>query len=376
MIFGSDAVKYCVQTFGDFRIVSGDQVIDILCNSQKACELFALMLSSFPSKLPDDEIFRILWPGMNYHKAGQNLNSTIYLLRKGLKDTLCEEALSIVHHARSMSWLELTDDFSIDFVELERIFGEVDSTVEMEAKIFKLEKTVELYKGVFMNEFSSSSWVRPFQRYYMGLINHSLIELTRLNYLSGKFSESIRYTLKALKQDPLNQSARRWKTLLVEQQRLQSDHSSRSHELDEQIRLHEETADRTNRPAIPKTLRAIDSNGFLQEIDKLVVDEDGSNMLLSIQMIGDEDTVKNDSEEFCKILGSLLRNGDFISWKNEKALLILLNVEPSSIRAVINRLLKGGPVVNYLSSRNIRISYEMQQIDSSLDRDKLRKLLS
>jgi len=81
--------KICIYTLGKFVVKIGENVVK--WNRKKSAELFAYLLENREMPVHKEKLCDLLWPDLEPRKALVNLQSTVYSIRKVLKEDASRE---------------------------------------------------------------------------------------------------------------------------------------------------------------------------------------------------------------------------------------------------------------------------------------------
>ncbi|MBN2220206.1 MAG: hypothetical protein JW697_08015 [Kosmotogaceae bacterium] len=365
-----------ILSFGGFRLLlDGVACCRSFCGSQKACEFFAFLLANHTTKIPNEKIFELFWPGMNYEKAKQNLNSTIYLLRKALIEcTKLESSSSIVTNARSMTWVNIPEGAVADFIEFEVLLEEAHKKLSPESQVEKLKEAVELYKGDFMSDFGFSSWVKQFQRHYLYLEISAITELRKLLITLNRFSEAMTYNERLILLKPSNHAARKMRDIISDTQSIESEIESvkkMSYDL-------ETSAPRNEKPDYSGSnldvgAKVLEPGPFFKRIEKMIADNEEVYLLIVSVSGGSEKSVEATNVIQSEIAG-IFRERDLIVFTSRGACIMLEDGNPSSVEKAKNRLAEDDlyepsmlySVKVHIASKAIRSISELEKLKNEL----------
>lgn len=125
---------------GSFRLINAEQKV-VKWRTRKVQELFVYLWHHRKNPVHKARIIEDLWPDMDALKAVQLLHTTIYQLRKTLKDAGADKAIKFVN-----DHYLLMKEIHSDVEELETII----SSREIEPE--KVDKVLELYKDDYLAE--------------------------------------------------------------------------------------------------------------------------------------------------------------------------------------------------------------------------------
>lgn len=127
-------------TMNSFRFIDFQQN-QVKWRTRKVKELFVFLWHHRENPIHKSRVIEELWPEMNISKSVTLLHTTVYQLRKTLKDIEVENPISLVndHYILSVP-------LASDIIELEDIV----QTVEIKAA--NIERILELYNGDYLEE--------------------------------------------------------------------------------------------------------------------------------------------------------------------------------------------------------------------------------
>lgn len=147
----SDQPKLSVHTLGKFVVKIGEEVIK--WNRKKSAELFAYLLENKEMPIHKEKLCDLLWPDLEPRKALVNLQSTIYSIRKILREYNSSE-VNIKYIGDN--YLLSIKDVYIDIVEFENI---LEQALESSDKSL-LKKVLNSYKEDYLEE-EGWLWTEP-----------------------------------------------------------------------------------------------------------------------------------------------------------------------------------------------------------------------
>lgn len=146
-----DRPKIYIQTFGKFIIRIGGEIVK--WNRKKSCELFAYLLENIDIPVHKEKLCELLWPDLEPKKALVNLQSTIYSIRKVLREY--DNGEISIRYAGDNYILDI-ENVHIDVVEFEKTLGQA---LELEDMAL-LKEAVNIYKEDYLDE-EGWSWAEP-----------------------------------------------------------------------------------------------------------------------------------------------------------------------------------------------------------------------
>lgn len=146
-----DRPKLYIYTFGKFVIKIGEDVLK--WNRKKSSELFAYLLENREMPIHKEKLCDLLWPDLEPRKALVNLQSTIYSIRKTLREYASHE-ISIKYVGDN--YILCIKDVYIDTIEFEDTLGQV---LDLKDKAL-LRKALSIYKDDYLEE-EGWLWTEP-----------------------------------------------------------------------------------------------------------------------------------------------------------------------------------------------------------------------
>ena len=195
-----------IKTFGKFGLVVDGNFFDIqFFRSQKARELFKLLVAYKDKKVSKEFIVNNFWPGMEFTKSKQNLNSTVYFIRDSLDGFFNKKGLGkeFVKSDSQFCWINFPEGFVCDFDLFKK---EIKSAgyYTGEDKIVCLRKAIDIYEGDFIQEEYDVEWVKPFRKEYKEIAVNVIKEIIKQLKESGTDFDINTYIARLAEIDPLN----------------------------------------------------------------------------------------------------------------------------------------------------------------------------
>lgn len=147
----SDKPRLVIHTLGKFVVKIGEEVIK--WNRKKSAELFAYLLENREMPIHKEKLCDLLWPDLEPKKALVNLQSTIYSIRKILRE-YDSHGVNIKYIGDN--YLLSVKDVYIDIVEFENTLGQA---LDLDDKSF-LKKVLNSYKEDYLEE-EGWLWTEP-----------------------------------------------------------------------------------------------------------------------------------------------------------------------------------------------------------------------
>jgi len=176
---------------GDFKIFLDDKPIENL-KSRKAREILKYLILNRGQKVSVFDLYDLFWPGFDDESARQNLNTTLYYIRKNLG--LSSNELTLQEDFCTFS---KTRDIYIDFEEFLVLSDEGFKEKEINRRLFLFSKAVSLYKGELLQENVHEEWVREKREYLKRIYVDMLIEMGNIHEKTNNKIDAHYYFQKA-----------------------------------------------------------------------------------------------------------------------------------------------------------------------------------
>jgi len=164
-----------IYMLGDFKIFLDDKPIENL-KSRKAREILKYLVLNKGQRVSVLELYDLFWPGFDDESARQNLNTTLYYIRKNLE--LSSNELTLQEDFCFFSKLK---DIYIDLEEFLALSDEGFKEKEINRRLFLFSKAVSLYKGELLQENIYDEWVREKREYLKRIYVDMLIEMGNIH---------------------------------------------------------------------------------------------------------------------------------------------------------------------------------------------------
>jgi len=143
--------KLSIYTLGKLVVKIGEDIVK--WNRKKSAELFAYLLENREMPIHKEKLCDLLWPDLEPRKALVNLQSTIYSIRKVLREYDSRE-ISIKYIGDN--YLLCIKDVYIDTIEFENLLQEA---IEKDDEIL-VNKALDIYKENYLEE-EGWLWTEP-----------------------------------------------------------------------------------------------------------------------------------------------------------------------------------------------------------------------
>lgn len=183
--------------FGDFKISKDNKSINNSFGSHKAEELFKFLVLNKEKRISTYELYDLFWNDFIDQNAKQNLNSTLYYIRKNLN--ISKDALYIKNDICTFK----PKDFKSDVDEFLKIIKLLNMTIsEDEEKTVALFKELDnIYNGELLPDNFNDIWVEEKRFYFQNLYIDKLIEVVDILFKKLETQIAIKYINKALEKN-------------------------------------------------------------------------------------------------------------------------------------------------------------------------------
>ena len=146
-----------VTTFGEFRCQINHTVITpALWRSQRATELFLLLISADSHTLTRSHIAAQLWPELDPIAANNNVRVSLSRLRHALSDTTTINPLIIADNTRIQ--LQIPPHSTIDIDEFRHAVNAARRIYDNRTALPHLRHAVDLYRGPYLADQPIADW--------------------------------------------------------------------------------------------------------------------------------------------------------------------------------------------------------------------------
>lgn len=193
---------------GSFCVEVANEEIPMECwKSKKALVLFKYLVTRCGERVPSDMLVDLFWPESDWESGSHNLHTTIYFLRKTLKDAAppTKDVSSQIRFANGMYWFEVEDDDFIDTIEFSALCSknELLERSDPERALAAGEGALRLYRGDFLTEEPYADWTVSARTYYRDHYVEVALRTSRLLVQHEKdYKRAIRILRAALNMEP------------------------------------------------------------------------------------------------------------------------------------------------------------------------------
>jgi len=189
-----------IYMLGDFKIFLDDKPIENL-KSRKAREILKYLILNKGQKVSVYDLYDLFWPGFDDESARQNLNTTLYYIRKNLG--LSSDELTL---QEDFCLFSKSKDIYIDLEEFLALSDEGYKEKEINRRLFLFSKAVSLYKGELLQENIHDEWVREKREYLKRIYVDMLIEIGNIHQKTNNKIDAHYYFQKAFYYSPREDS--------------------------------------------------------------------------------------------------------------------------------------------------------------------------
>lgn len=197
-----------IRLLGPFHMqIAGENIRLESWKSKKALLLFKHLLAKCGEKIPSDVLGDLMWPDNDWESASNNLHTTVYFLRKTLKEASPPgyDASCSVRFANGLYWFGLGPDDFLDTIEFQKLRDEsqrLEQTDISEAIRLGLD-ALGLYQGDFLSEELYVDWTVSLREHYREqFLEHTLHMAGLLREYQQDYEAIIRIARSALAIDP------------------------------------------------------------------------------------------------------------------------------------------------------------------------------
>ena len=183
-----------ISSFGSLRLVNNSGM-EIKWRTKKVKELFAYLWSNSGNPVHKAKIIDQFWPDIHADKAMTLLHTTVYQLRKTLKEAGLETNPIILAN----DTYSLAADFQSDRQELQELLNDSEPAEKNMLKI------LDLYKSDYLEE-EDYFWASQIRQNLKQTVQAILEKFVQMNWEHTLFADSVEKCLEKLQQlDPYNE---------------------------------------------------------------------------------------------------------------------------------------------------------------------------
>ena len=213
-VLGTGSVQPSLRAcfFGHFELLFGDKLVRLGCNV-KALAILKYLLSRRPRPVSQDYLMSWLWPDSNLKRARWSLNSTVYALRKLLKEQLSSVTSSdFVLFDKGQYRLDPTVEVWTDTDEFEARYEHaryLERTQRKPEAAAEYERAIVLYRGDYLVEDLYEDWTMVEREWYANACMDMLSRLAHYYVETGQYQESIQACYRLLEIDRCHEDGHR-----------------------------------------------------------------------------------------------------------------------------------------------------------------------
>jgi len=310
-----------IYMLGDFKIFLDDKPIENL-KSRKAREILKYLILNRGQKVSVFDLYDLFWPGFDDESARQNLNTTLYYIRKNLG--LSSDELTL---QEDFCLFSKSKDIYIDLEEFLALSDEGFKEKEINRRLFLFSKAVSLYKGELLQENVDEEWVREKREYLKRVYVDMLIEMGNIHEKMNNKIDAHYYFQKAFYYSQREDSWLRLVKFYMENNELEKA-KGLFNEYKDSFEYHEEfpfTVNKVNNEE-PSAFYEKDGNLLCSELFDIVLDlekvkRDKDHLLVEIKIHSSFDN------ELINELKKIIRQEDLISYNSQHIYILFRGIK-------------------------------------------------
>ena len=193
-----------INMFGEFTISYGENKISEANNRKKKVWSILQYLITFRSRdISQDELIEMLWPDDNVDDPANTLKTLMFRVRSVIKQIGIENAKRLIlAKGGSYAWnMEIPCSIDVDdFDKLIETAGAAETT--QTDKLAKLLEATEIYKGDYLLQDSSATWIVPISAYYRSKYIKTVTDACEILAALNNYDDIITLCQKAIVVDP------------------------------------------------------------------------------------------------------------------------------------------------------------------------------
>ena len=194
---------YC---FGEFKTSIEDQVITNKEWSGFKTKLAVSYLLHNPKGVTKEQLANLLYPDTDITRTA--INVILSRIRKAIEPDLGKKDNSkYITFNEGKYFFNFGTSYWLDTEEFNYLIKEIADTKDEEKKLTLLIKVVDLYKGDFLEEFSSEIWCQIEKEIYRRKIDHVFDQLFHILYKKGQYEEIVKFSEKEISIELCNEKA-------------------------------------------------------------------------------------------------------------------------------------------------------------------------
>ncbi|MCL2766493.1 MAG: winged helix-turn-helix domain-containing protein, partial [Peptococcaceae bacterium] len=186
----------------------GEEKISEVNNRKKKVWTLLQYLITFRTRdISQNELIELLWPDDNIEDPANTLKTLMFRVRSVVKQIGIEDAKRLIlSKGGSYAWnMEIPCVIDVDVFE--RLLEDANTTgIEQNDKLSKLLEATEIYKGDYLLQDSSASWIVPISAYYRSKYIRAVMDVCSILSELSRYEEIITLCQKAVLVDPYEES--------------------------------------------------------------------------------------------------------------------------------------------------------------------------
>lgn len=152
-----------LELLGPFQVKVAGETLPMECwKSRKALLLLKYLATRYGEKTPSDILIDLLWPDYEFEVSMHNLHTTMYFLRRTLKDQTPRNlpCTDWVLFSNGLYWLDTTGSVSVDVQDFLRLCLESEGAEQLDPdKSLEIGlRGLKLWRGEFLAEDPYADW--------------------------------------------------------------------------------------------------------------------------------------------------------------------------------------------------------------------------
>jgi len=202
-----DLPKLAVYLLGPHRVLIDAESVSAWPNC-RGKSIFNYLVAHRGRSVPKDVLMEIFWPGVDADSARNNLNASVYGLRKMLR-SIDAESTFVVYEGGSY---QLSPELSV-WVDAEAFMRHVQASMNLERSgdldgaLDHWESALDLYQDEYLADERYGSWMCDLRRRYEIAFLQVCMKASRRYLERGDLHASMHACLRALDVDSCNEQA-------------------------------------------------------------------------------------------------------------------------------------------------------------------------
>lgn len=197
---------YYVKTFGGLEITNDNVTVNIVeLFGKQLVNLLQVLLFHSEKPVQKDELIDILWPESKNPSSA--LKFSIFRLRSELNEIDFFKDKEVIVTTRKGYILNPNLDWSIDFVELQKAYNQINEGAELlDEKEFKIARKIfRLYQGRFYASPSKLHWILQKQEVFRQMYVKTMMRTSCYLYTQKRYDEMMLMNYQAVLIEPFNE---------------------------------------------------------------------------------------------------------------------------------------------------------------------------